>query len=57
MSDSLILSIFDKGGFFVYPILACSIIALSIFLKKFYFTRDEQIVTKVFTTKLESYFF
>ena len=55
MSDSLILSIFDKGGFFVYPILACSIIALSIFLKKFYFTRDEQIVTKVFTTKLESY--
>ena len=40
---------------FVYPILACSIIALSIFLKKFYFTRDEQIVTKVFTTKLESY--
>ena len=50
MSDSLILSIFDKGGFFVYPILACSI-----FLKKFYFTRDEQIVTKVFTTKLESY--
>ena len=55
MNDSLILSIFDKGGFFVYPILACSIIALSIFLKKFYFTRDEQIVTKVFTTKLESY--
>ncbi len=55
MNDSLILSIFDKGGFFVYPILVCSIIALSIFLKKFFYTRDEYIVTNPFVTKLENY--
>ncbi|MBT89898.1 MAG: hypothetical protein CMN79_05350 [Spirochaetales bacterium] len=53
MNDSLIVSIFDKGGFFVYPILICSIIALSIFLKRLYLTRKENIVTSGFEANLE----
>ena len=55
MNDSLIISIFDKGGFFVYPILLCSIIALSIFLKKLYLTRRKNIFTLGFLGKLENY--
>ena len=53
MNDSLIVSIFDKGGFFVYPILICSIIALSIFLKRLYLTRKENIITSGFEANLE----
>ncbi|MEE2701919.1 MAG: MotA/TolQ/ExbB proton channel family protein [Thermodesulfobacteriota bacterium] len=55
MNDSLIVSIFDKGGFFVYPILICSIIALSIFLKRLYLTRKENIITSGFEANLEKH--
>jgi len=55
MSDSLIISIFSKGGFFIYPILICSIVALSIFLKRLYLTRKVNIFTPGFLAKLENY--
>ena len=35
MKESLLVSIFTKGGFFVYPILFCSVVVLSLFLKRF----------------------
>ena len=55
MKESLLISIFTKGGFFVFPILFCSVIALSIFLKRFYLSRMDKIITKSFLLKLETY--
>ena len=55
MKESLLVSIFTKGGFFVYPILFCSVMALSIFLKRFYLSRMDKIITKSFLLKLETY--
>ena len=52
MNESFIVSIVSKGGFFVYPILACSVIALSIFLKKFFLTKKKNILPQGFLRKL-----
>ena len=52
MNDSLLISIFTKGGFFIYPILVCSIIALSIFLKKFFLISKDKIISKNFITQI-----
>ena len=53
MNESFIVSIVSKGGFFVYPILACSVVALSIFLKKFFLTREKNILPQSFLRKLQ----
>ena len=55
MNDSLIISIFTKGGFFVYPILLCSVIALTIFLKRFYLSSKDKIISRSLLIKISSY--
>lgn len=55
MNESFIVSIVSKGGFFVYPILACSVVALSIFLKKFFLTREKNILPQSFLRKLYAF--
>ncbi|MGQ0794273.1 MAG: MotA/TolQ/ExbB proton channel family protein [Deltaproteobacteria bacterium] len=39
---------FTKGGFFMYPILVCSIVGLSIFIQKMWTLRDEKILPQAF---------
>lgn len=55
MKESFILAIITKGGFFVYPILICSIVALAIFLKKFFLTREKNIISKGFLNRLNKH--
>ena len=53
-NEPFIVSILSKGGFFVYPILACSIVALAIFLKKLFLTKNSNILPSLFLNKLNS---
>lgn len=53
-NEPFILSILSKGGFFVYPILACSVVALAIFLKKLFLTKDNNVLPKIFLNKLNN---
>tara|TARA_B100000131_G_scaffold246325_1_gene239235 strand:+ start:1833 stop:2447 length:615 start_codon:yes stop_codon:yes gene_type:complete len=55
MNDSLLISIFTKGGFFVYPILVCSVIALTIFLKRFYLSSKDKVISRSLLIKVSSY--
>lgn len=54
MNNSLVASILVKGGFFVYPILICSVTALAIFLKKFFVTNEKNILPATFLVKLNT---
>jgi biopolymer transport protein ExbB len=54
MDNLFIISLLSKGGFFVYPILLCSIAALAIFLKKFFLTREKNVLPHAFLGKLYS---
>ena len=55
MSELFIVSLLSKGGFFVYPILLCSVVALAIFLKKFFLIQEKKVLPEFFLNKLQSY--
>ena len=55
MNEPFILAIISKGGFFVYPILIFSVVALAIFLKKFFLTRNKNIISKSFIAEFNNY--
>ena len=55
MNELFIVSLLSKGGFFVYPILLCSVVALAIFLKKFFLIQEKQVLPEFFLNKLQSY--
>jgi biopolymer transport protein ExbB len=55
MNELFIVSLLSKGGFFVYPILLCSIVALAIFLKKFFLIQEKKVLPEFFLNKLQSY--
>jgi len=42
----------QKGGIFMYPILACSIISLAIFLHKIWILRSKRVIPQRFLTEL-----
>ena len=55
MNELFIVSLLSKGGFFVYPILSCSVVALAIFLKKFFLIQEKKVLPEFFLNKLQSY--
>ena len=55
MNELFIVSLLSKGGFFVYPILLCSVVALAIFLKKFFLIQEKNVLPEFFLNKLQSY--
>jgi len=50
--DSSIAEFMKKGGVFMYPILLCSIVGLSIFLQKMWALRANRIISDQFLTDL-----
>ncbi len=50
-----IIEIINKAGIFVYPIILCSIVGLSIFLQKIWVLRDSKILPPVFLERLYDY--
>ena len=55
MNELFIVSLLSKGGFFVYPILLCAVVALAIFLKKFFLIQEKKVLPEFFLNKLQSY--
>jgi len=55
MNEPFVVAIISKGGFFVYPILICSIVALAIFLKKFFLTREKNVIPEFFLNEFKNY--
>jgi len=53
--DTGIIEIINKAGIFVYPIILCSIVGLSIFLQKIWVLRDSKILPPVFLESLYDY--
>lgn len=53
--NSEIIEIIRKAGIFVYPILLCSIVALSIFLQKMWIMRTNKILPGFFLERLYLY--
>jgi len=53
--NSEIIEIIRKAGIFVYPILLCSIVALSIFLQKMWILRTNRILPGFFLERLYLY--
>lgn len=53
--NSEIIEIIRKAGIFVYPILLCSIVALSIFLQKMWILRTNKILPGFFLERLYLY--
>ncbi len=47
----VIASFIQKGGFFVYPIILCSVIGLAIFLQKMWVLRRKNIIPTDFITR------
>jgi biopolymer transport protein ExbB len=50
--DSSVIEFFRKGGVFMYPILLCSIVGLSIFLQKIWVLRARRIIPEQFLINL-----
>jgi len=53
--NSEIIEIIRKAGIFVYPILLCSIVGLSIFLQKMWILRTNRILPDIFLDRLYAY--
>lgn len=53
--DTGIIEIINKAGIFVYPIILCSIVGLSIFLQKIWVLRNSKILPPVFLERLYDY--
>jgi len=47
-----VFELIQKGGFFVYPIILCSIVGLAIFLQKMWVLRSKNIIPEVFLEQL-----
>lgn len=50
-----ILSVIDKGGFMMYPILFCSILMVGIAIERFYTLRRKNIINPDFLEKVRSF--
>jgi len=50
--DTSVVEFFRKGGIFMYPILLCSIVGLSIFLQKIWVLRVQRIIPEQFLKSL-----
>lgn len=50
--DSGVIEFFLKGGIFMYPILLCSIVGLSIFLQKVWVLRTNRVIPEQFLKSL-----
>lgn len=50
--DSGVFAIIQKGGFFIYPIILCSIVGLAIFLQKIWVLRSKNIIPELFLEQL-----
>lgn len=53
--DTGVFELIQKGGFFVYPIILCSIIGLAIFLQKMWILRSKNIIPELFLEQLYSF--
>jgi biopolymer transport protein ExbB len=53
--ESSVVEFMVKGGFFMYPILLCSIVALAIFLQKIWVLRIKRIIPEEFLGTLYGY--
>ncbi|MEX0999447.1 MAG: MotA/TolQ/ExbB proton channel family protein [Thermodesulfobacteriota bacterium] len=47
-----VFELIQKGGFFVYPIILCSIVGLAIFLQKMWVLQSKNIIPEVFLEQL-----
>lgn len=50
--DSGVFAVIQKGGFFIYPIILCSIVGLAIFLQKIWVLRSKNIIPELFLEQL-----
>ena len=50
--DTGVFGLIQKGGFFVYPIILCSIVGLAIFLQKMWMLRSKNIVPEPFLDQI-----
>ena len=53
--DTGVFELIQKGGFFVYPIILCSVIGLAIFLQKMWILRTKNIIPELFLEQLYSF--
>lgn len=53
--DTGVFELIQKGGFFVYPIILCSIVGLAIFLQKMWILRSKNIIPELFLDQLYSF--
>ncbi len=53
--DTGVFELIQKGGFFVYPIILCSIIGLAIFLQKMWILRPKNIIPELTLEQLYSF--
>ncbi len=53
--DTGVFELIQKGGFFVYPIILCSVIGLAIFLQKMWILRSKNIIPELFLEQLYSF--
>ena len=49
------ITVIQKGGFFIYPIIICSIVGLAIFLQKFWQLRRRNVIPEKFLTILYNF--
>ncbi len=50
-----VFGLLQKGGFFVYPIILCSIVGLAIFLQKMWILRSKNVIPEQFLEQLYSF--
>ncbi len=50
-----VFGLIQKGGFFVYPIILCSIVGLAIFLQKMWILRSKNVIPEQFLEQLYSF--
>lgn len=53
--DTGVFELIQKGGFFVYPIILCSIVGLAIFLQKMWILRSKNIIPELFLDQIYSF--
>ena len=47
-----VFGLIQKGGFFVYPIILCSIVGLAIFLQKMWILRSKNVMPEQFLEQI-----
>lgn len=51
-----VFGLIQKGGFFVYPIILCSIVGLAIFLQKMWILRSKNVIPEQFLERIYRFF-